>query len=288
MSSTDYSIPNDAENVNENYSIPSQNSAEDLLYGDKVTVLLSPCLNDIVGLQEIEIEDASHTAQDRRAETSSTDIIDDIEPTVKKNSMQETDDYSISTNGDTGTVLLSPLSPLTKTETGDKGNTILNKGQASTYLVPVSNISISDLVAKINPKMNENQDLILSPVFQKNFMKNMVKNNEDVTQAAAEGVNSNHGANARSVLASPSSNTTLSQNKYDVNNVICKKIIKSVRTDFYFLKISLPLVSIPTNKGKLLKVNFFIDSQPKSSKAITSHSAILREAKAPAPPMAQR
>ncbi len=52
-------------------------------------------LYDIVGLQEIEIEDASHTAQDRRAETSSTDIIDDIEPTVKKNSMQETDDYSI-------------------------------------------------------------------------------------------------------------------------------------------------------------------------------------------------
>lgn len=55
-------------------------------------------LYDIVGLQEIEIEDASHTAQDRRAETSSTDIIDDIEPTVKKNSMQETDDYSIPTN----------------------------------------------------------------------------------------------------------------------------------------------------------------------------------------------
>lgn len=41
---------------------------------------------------------------------------------------------------------------LTKIETGVMGNTILDENQASTYLLPVSAISIPDLVAQINPR----------------------------------------------------------------------------------------------------------------------------------------
>lgn len=41
---------------------------------------------------------------------------------------------------------------LTKIETGVMGNTILDENQASTYLLPVSVISISDLVTQINPQ----------------------------------------------------------------------------------------------------------------------------------------
>ena len=41
---------------------------------------------------------------------------------------------------------------LTKTETGVTGNTILDKNQASTSLIPVSNISLHDLFENINPK----------------------------------------------------------------------------------------------------------------------------------------
>lgn len=41
---------------------------------------------------------------------------------------------------------------LTKIETGVVGNTTLDKNQASTYLLPVSSISIADLFAKINIK----------------------------------------------------------------------------------------------------------------------------------------
>ena len=40
---------------------------------------------------------------------------------------------------------------LTKIETSVMGNSILDENQASTYLLPVSNISIPDLFAKINP-----------------------------------------------------------------------------------------------------------------------------------------
>ena len=41
---------------------------------------------------------------------------------------------------------------LTKIETGVMGNTILDNNQASTYLLPVSNISISEIFKNVNPK----------------------------------------------------------------------------------------------------------------------------------------
>ena len=46
------------------------------------------------------------------------------------------------------------------------------------------------------------------------------KNKEDVTQAVAEGVKTNHDANARSALASPSSNNNIPQGENVVNNNI--------------------------------------------------------------------
>ena len=44
------------------------------------------------------------------------------------------------------------------------------------------------------------------------------KNKEAVTQASAEGDNTNHGANAQSALASPTSDITVPQNAQSVKN----------------------------------------------------------------------
>ena len=55
-----------------------------------------------------------------------------------------------------------------------------------------------------------------------------------------------------------------------------------------YLNILLPYLSIATINGKLSNSSFFIDSQPKSSKAITSHFFICCAARAPAPPIAHR
>ena len=53
-------------------------------------------------------------------------------------------------------------------------------------------------------------------------------------------------------------------------------------------KISPPKQSLATINGKFSKVNLLTDSQPKSSKAITSQDVIQCDANAPAPPMAHR
>ena len=56
----------------------------------------------------------------------------------------------------------------------------------------------------------------------------------------------------------------------------------------FCLNIFPPLQSIPTISGKLSNSRRFTDSQPRSSKAITSQLFIDFAASAPAPPIAQR
>ena len=76
-------------------------------------------LYDVVNLQEKEIEDASHTAQDRRAETSSNDIIDKIPPTVKNNISPETDNYSEDGPFSVGSPMQQARENLKKYENGE-------------------------------------------------------------------------------------------------------------------------------------------------------------------------
>ena len=68
--------------------------------------------------------------------------------------------------------------------------------------------------------------------------------------------------------------------------IICS--LMQIRICCYTLKIDPPFASIPTKRGNLWKVSRFTDSQPRSSKAITSHSVMCLQASAPAPPIAHK
>lgn len=156
------------------------------------------------------------------------------------------------------------LQAIKKTEVSKQGTTENGVAQNSRS----ATISISDLLKIVN---STHQSILLEDVLEHlGEQRNLKGSYSEIRQGTVLGKTGDGSMSLK-----------LAVELNDINE-------KSPPKRTFYLNILFPLVSIPTNKGKFLKVNFFIDSQPKSSKAITSHSVILRLARAPAPPIAQR